>query len=249
MQISKITCSDLREHNDIGQVLELLDMSPLVELGIQAHDMAMNRNLPRHKWFEKLRGYSERAPRPLNIAIHVNGMWCSKFCYGNIMPELAEWLGSRNKNTGEWTIKRWQLNVGDHTEAILPGNAAEIISEYPGREFIVPMNSRTKSFVYDLRLSGANFSVLHDASYGAGGCPDKWEAPAFDDMPQGYAGGLCAETLVNSLFEISMVVPKKRKIWIDAEGRLMRPKTREFDMLRARNYVHTALNWIEENQN
>ena len=245
MNLLAITCSDPKENNDPRDIVELLRMSSLVELGVQAHDGAMNRGLPRFEWFESLLRLSENWIRPFNIAMHVNGEWCADFCNGKLAPELESWMSSGNKNTNKPTIKRWQLNIMEFMayDFITPGKTADVIDMFPDREFIFPYNKELRQFIYELKEVGAKFSLLFDASYGVGKGPEKWDAPVFEDVPQGYAGGLCAKNLDENLNEISALVPTSRDIWIDAEGNLMGPGTRKFDIGRARAYVNAALKW------
>jgi hypothetical protein len=82
-----------------------------------------------------------------------------------------------------------------------------------------------------------------DSSYGYGICPDKWNPPVYNDRNMGYAGGLSPENVAQNLEKISQVVPKDYTTWIDAEGKLMKPNSRTWDMKNVTNYVKNALAW------
>ena len=59
----------------------------------------------------------------------------------------------------------------------------------------------------------------------------------------GYAGGMSPENVTENLNKISAVTPRDYATWIDAEGRLMKPGTRQFDIDRAHQYIKKALAW------
>jgi len=253
MNIRYITCSDLREDVPHKAATDLLNISDKVELGIQAHSFAMNNGLARNVWFNKLLDISMGMPRPLNIALHVNYNWCSDFCTGKIVPELLNWLELKHIGTGEPMIKRWQLNIGDGTGSVDTKKVADIIANYPNREFIFPYNSNRyyeSSALSELDAIGSPFSLLFDASYGAGISPADWSAPIYDNHPMGYAGGLCGENLEQNLDKISRNLPRGYEFWIDAEGKLMTPgvSPRKFDIARGTDYINHALKWLEKNR-
>jgi hypothetical protein len=247
MNIRYITCSDLREDVPHEKAVELLNISDKVELGIQAHPPVMKEGMPRNSWFNGLLAISAGMPKPLNIALHVNYHWCSDFCRGWIAPELLDWMRMMHEGSGEPIIRRWQLNIGDWTEKVDVKRTAGIISDNPGREFIFPFNDKKPAetdAVSRLDSAGANFSLLFDASYGAGVSPDNWAPPVYGNHPQGYAGGLCGENIGRNLDGIARLVPQEYEFWIDAEGRLMKPGTRQFDIGRGKDYIIKALEWL-----
>jgi hypothetical protein len=248
MNIRYITCSDLREDVPFDKAVELLQISDRVELGIQVHSSAMRVGMPRNLWLNGLLAISADMPKPLNIAIHVNYDWCSDFCQGKIAPELLAWFDMMHKGTGEPIIKRWQLNIGDGTRGFDVRNTANIISDSSGREFIFPFNNQKDTetdSISKLDAAGVDFSLLFDASYGAGISPDNWSPPVYKNKPQGYAGGLWGGNIEQNLNIISKVIPENYEFWIDAEGKLMTPGTRRFDIERGRDYIIKAIKWLE----
>lgn len=249
MNIRHITCSDPREDVPVNKLIELLKISDKVEIGIQAHKSSMTYLMPKFDWCNNLICSSEKSFKPLNIAIHVNYEWCDIICNGQFPPELSWWFFSKNANTGLPTIKRWQLNIGDNTKKIFScDNLAKIIKRYPNREFIFPYNEKpsVKQFISRLHNTGAKFSLLFDSSYGVGKSPEFWQSPVYENIPNGYAGGLGPDNIHNQLIKIKSVVPENYNTWIDAEGKLMKPGTREFDIIRAENYIRNALQWIDK---
>ena len=248
MRLRYITCSDIRENIPVNKAIDLLRTSSKTELGIQAHYPSMNSGMPRRIWLDEILKMSDTFCKPLNVALHVNYDWCSEFCSGNIPTELKSLLDRKHKNKGEPIIKRWQLNLGDGT--IIPDVRAisEIIKSYPYQEFIFPYNDNPKlqNFVQELNDTGVKFSLLFDASYGAGISPSSWNAPVYQQHPQGYAGGLSPDNVIENLDKITKVAGNRTDIWIDAEGKLMKPGTRIFDLERAGNYIRNALSWEQK---
>lgn len=245
MKLRYITCSDIREDIPVNKAIDLLRVSPKAELGIQAHYPSMCTGMPRRIWLEELLKKSDTFFNPLNIALHVNYDWCSDFCSGNIPTELKSLLDRKHKNTGRPIIKRWQLNLGDGTIIPEAKDISGIIKSYPYLEFIFPYNNNYKlqNFIENLHKTGVNFSLLFDASYGAGISPSYWDKPVYQQHPQGYAGGLSPENVSINLDKIAKVAGDRTDVWIDAEGKLMKPGTRIFDLNRAKQYINAALNW------
>jgi len=245
MNLRYITCSDPREHLPVPDVISLLKMSPLVEIGIQTSSGTMSQSKPRKLWFDVLMFHVVNNPHPLNVALHINYDWCDDLCSGKIPYELGTWLKMRNRRTDGPAIRRWQLNIGDRTQNFDAASVARLIRSHPEQEFILPYNDKVKSKIEFLYKTGEKFSLLYDSSYGYGVSPENWNAPVYITHPMGYAGGLSPENVSENLNKISAVTPRDYSTWIDAEGRLMKPGTRQFDIDRARQYVRNALAWQE----
>ncbi len=245
MKLRYITCSDIRENVPAEKAVDLLKGSKKVELGIQAHSPCMCTGMPRNLWLNRLLNISDACHTPLNIAIHINYNWCSDFCLGNTPEEINNLLQRKHKSTGMPMIKRWQLNLGDGTIIPNPDQISKIIKSFPYQEFIFPYNSNhdLQDFIKELNKTGAKFSLLFDASYGAGISPTSWDEPVYKTHSQGYAGGLSPENVTENLNKIAKVAGDRDDIWIDAEGRLMKPGTRIFDLDKAVKYITNALNW------
>ena len=248
MKLRYITMSDPREDLPIAETLELLKLSPLAELGVQAHPHAMMYGLRRNAWFNNLMNSLENSGEMLNIALHINYQWCDDMC-DNIIPyEVQNWLNRKNKKTGEPSIKRIQLNIGDGAYLFRPDKASRMIARFPDREFIFPYNERVANKMDALRKTGAKFSLLYDASYGAGVAPKTYEAPVWDNVNFGYAGGLSLDNVASNLNKINSVLPANYSTWIDAEGRLRSSTWGGLDLDKARQYLQNALAWQKKNQ-
>ena len=89
------------------------------------------------------------------------------------------------------------------------------------------------------------FDVLFDDSFGEGVLPETRKAPLFEDVFQGYAGGLSPENVADELAKINKVA--KTNIFIDAEGKLKEDGFFSFN--RAEKFVQNALDWqIRQNK-
>jgi hypothetical protein len=246
MNLRYITCSEVNEHVKPTDAMALLKKSPLIELGIQSSGRVMEIGTPRHQWMEMMLRMSNQEQRPLNIALHLNYDWCTEFCNAQFPKEIEKYIFAKHKRTDFPMFQRWQLNIGDNTGKIDADVIASVISGFSDREFIFPYNDRTVSFVSKLKETGAKFSLLFDSSYGVGKSPESWQAPVFTGVPQGYSGGMSGDNVYGNLTKIFKLVEKDRDIWIDAEGKLLRPG-RIMDMTLANNYIDKALLWIREN--
>ena len=92
------------------------------------------------------------------------------------------------------------------------------------------------------------FSMLFDASGGRGISPDTWNSPIYSNHKMGYSGGLSPENVADNLSKINGVLPLGYTTWIDAEGKLKDPETKQFDTMRAEQYIQNALRWMEKNK-
>lgn len=243
-------------HEDVHVIdaLGLLHISPKVELGIQASGKSVNFSTPRYQWLDTLLEISAKLIQQLNIAMHVNYDWCSQMAAAgankDLWPREIKNLFARQDHNGNPLIRRWQLNIGDYTHDISGEKLAEICDAFRDREFIFPYNAKNKvtTEIEKLnKLAHGDFSLLYDSSYGAGISPESWNAPVYNNRPMGYAGGMSPANVADNLGKISAVCPDGYTTWIDAEGQLMKPGTRHFDVNRAAQYIKSALEWEKRN--
>ena len=251
MNIKYITCSDPREFNDIHDIVNLAQLSPRVEIAIQAHPSKMSPGMPRYQWANELikfvKGLRFYTSRNINLAIHVNQEWCAEICKtGKLPAELQTILSQRyTRFPCSPVIKRIQLNIPvDAISQANTVNMANMIDDNRDYGFIIQYNNNTAGLVQKLNKFYLPFSSLYDASGGRGILPQQWCPPAFRYRDQGYSGGLSPENVAENLDKISAVVPKNNNVWIDAEGKL---KTNDrFDVARAKQYVINVENWISK---
>ena len=248
MKLRYITCSDPREDTPVCSLLNFTEKYPISELGVQAHPGPMSYKGRRYGWFNQLMFVSANMQKAPNIALHINYEWCDCMCHGVIPIELQKWIDARNEKTKEPVIKRIQLNIGDKTNSFNPEAIATLIQKHSDQEFILPYNQHVASQIAELKATGARFSLLFDGSYGAGIAPDKWEKPIYEDVPNGYAGGLGPGNVAIQLNKINKILPADYETWIDAEGRLRDIyDTQSFSLGLAERYMEEAIKWHNQN--
>lgn len=246
MKLRYITCSDPRETTPAEDVLRLSQIAPNVEIAVQAHPSKMSFDMPRYKWLNRLLKESLSMPTAPNLAVHVNMDWCDKLCQGILVPELID-VFFLLRDDGLPVVRRWQINFhGSNTKKFNTDKIATLLHNSPNREFIFQYGASEYHRVQRLNNSGAQFSVLYDASGGTGKLTKNWRGPLFENHPQGYAGGLSPENVSENLDKIAKVAGERKDIWIDAEGKLKTPGTKIFDLERARNYIRNALSWEQK---
>ncbi len=242
MNLRYITVSDPREYNAYCDIMRILKSAPNAEVAIQAHASKMSFGMPRREWFDGLLRFVRTLDRHVNLAVHVNLDWANDFCCGKLAPELVDWF-FLTRHDGAPVIGRWQINIsGSKTPLFQTNKIAQLLQNNQPREFIFQYTAPQYQRMQRLNKTGAPFSVLYDASGGAGQSPRAWRAPLFENHPMGYSGGLSPDNVTDALEKISRVAPAT-DVWIDAEGKLKDPDTKRFDPLRALQYIAAANNW------
>jgi hypothetical protein len=242
MKLEKITCSDMREHNEIDEIINLGTRYPMAEFAIQAHLSKFQGHMPRYIWFDTLL----HAARTTNVqlAMHVNSQWRTELCLGRVPYELRRMWNMKRYN-GKPIIGRVQINIngGEDYFRFYANKVADIIRAYPDIKFILQYTPKQAKRLQRLDKTGASFSILFDASGGNGKLPDKWITPALPGHQMGYSGGLSPENIAENLAKIDSVLPRDYKTWIDAEGKLKDQITKQFDTARAELYIQNALKY------
>lgn len=245
MKLEKITCSDMREHNEIDDIINLGTRYPMAEFAIQAHPSKFQGHMPRYIWFDTLM-YAARTTN-VQLAMHVNSEWRTELCRGHIPYELRRMWNMKRYN-GKPIIGRVQINIngGKDYWRFYANKVADIIRAYPDIKFILQYTPKQAARLQRLDKTGVPFLTLFDASGGCGKLPDKWIAPAFTNHSMGYSGGLSPENVAENLAKIDSVLPRGYETWIDAEGKLKNADTKQFDVARAELYIQNALNYTKK---
>lgn len=243
MNLEKITCSDMREYNEIDDIINLGKTYPMAEFAIQAHPSKFSGWMPRYVWFDTLMHAAKM--NNINLAMHVNAEWRTEICRGNIPYEIKRMWNLQRAN-GMPVIGRVQININGGKESFrfYADRVADIIRAYPNIEFVFQYTPRQRARLKKLDATGAPFSMLFDASGGRGISPLAWHAPVSKNHKMGYSGGLSPENVAENLDKINLVLPTDYNTWIDAEGKLKDPDTKQFDVARAEKYIQNAIRWI-----
>lgn len=251
MKLRYITCSDPREHNSTKSIIDLAHL-PHAEIAVQCHPSKMSAGMPRNVWFEQLLKEVKQTQR-VNLAVHINQQWANDICVNGVIPDIIlNWI-QIERTYNNPLIKRIQLNMSRETaDNINAKKLAQIIHDFKHTEFIFQYNDKTKKAVQKMHRTGANFSLLFDASGGNGISPDAWRKPVYESHPMGYSGGLSVDNVMRNLDAINKLVPQNSSIWIDAEGKLKTPNLFEekpvFDAEVAKQYVRRANAWQKQHQ-
>ena len=243
MNLEKITCSDMREYNEIDDIINLGKKYPMAEFAIQAHPSKFSAYMPRYVWFDTLMHAAKM--NNINLAMHVNAEWRTEICHGIIPYEIKRMWDLRRAN-GSPVIGRVQININGGKESFrfYAKRVADIIRAYPDTEFIFQYTPKQRKRLNRLNDQNVPFAMLFDASGGCGVLPDTWRAPVYKNHKMGYSGGLSPENVVDNLNKINLVLPANYNTWIDAEGKLKDPDTKQFDIARAEMYIQNAIRCI-----
>ena len=232
----------MREYNSIDDIIAVGKRWPMAEFAIQAHPSKFSAHMPRNEWFLTL--IEKCMTNDVNLAMHINSQWRTMICRGKIPSEITDILNLRRDN-GKPIIGRVQINIngGDEKYHFYAKKVAGMICEYPEIEFIFQYAPTQRRRIRTLDKTGVPFSLLYDASGGRGIMPDSWFGPVMGNHKMGYSGGLSPENIADNLDKICAVLPYNYKTWIDAEGKLKDPNTKQFDIERAEQYIRNAYWW------
>lgn len=248
MRLKTITCSGANEHTDVNELVKLMETYPEMEVGVQVSGKKASLGSPRYWWLSRLRNAlaeswtsfveADRA----KIALHLNQDWAEAFCAGTVPPELNDWL-KMNIDDRPF-ISRVQLNFKIGREK--KPNAMvliETVKRYPNQRFILSYNDANAAFINELHDKyHMKFDCLYDNSFGEGIAPEKRQLPVFDDVFQGYAGGLSPENVASELKAIAAMLPEDREIFIDAEGKL-KGEDKHFSIEKCWQFLENAHHW------
>ena len=223
MKLNLITCSGANEHTEITDLVEAFGnlYLPEVVIGVQVCGKKGGFGTARYWWLNALYHYLNEKEANLNIGLHINLDWVDRFINGDVAKELQHFLGLTLYN-GHPFVKYVQLNfkIGRNENP----DAKKLISAvkyYKKQQFILSCSDANIEFIeYLFDKFSYKFWPLYDNSFGEGIKCDNWRAPLFENVVQGYAGGLSAENILNELHKIDKVVGKDELIFVDAEGKL-----------------------------
>ena len=218
MFLKTIVCSGINEKNDINDATEFLKDHKNTEFGVQCSPKTMGYQTAGFEWLKEFLHKLNKEKIENRIALHLNGEFVTSFCDGKVPDEISDLLSVDN------TVGRLQLNfkIGRETFASrsIPDiktlqKAMKTVAPHP---IILSASQPNLSFIHKAHHQGMKFDVLFDDSFGEGLLPDMRKPPLFNDVFQGYAGGLSPENVAEELRKIGEVA--QGNIFIDAEGKL-----------------------------
>lgn len=245
MNLSLVTCSGANEHTDIEGLVSLLEET-FFELGIQVSGEKASHDSDRYWWIKELYYRLKDEDILSRFALHLNRDWVERFCFGELAPELKEFLAMRDCY-GFPFFGRVQLNfkIGRDKipgDDVLLNNLTRMINLFPEHTFILSYNDANAEFIRQLYWTGIRFDCLYDNSFGEGILPSSRPAPVFGNVFQGYAGGLTPENVEQELDKISRSVHSGLFFFIDAEGGL-KGNDGHLSLEKCRTFLKNAYHW------
>ncbi len=236
MQLKTIVCSGVNEKNDVFQAVEFLKKHPNVEFGVQCSPKKASFGTARFNWLKELCSKLDEAHIKGRVALHLNEGFVTSFCEGKVPDEVDELLKESE------AIGRLQLNFKIGRERFGDKKVPDIrllkksIDEVEGHQIIVSASEANLAYIQKMHYQGLKFDALFDDSFGEGILPEKRKAPLFDDVLQGYAGGISPENVAGELEKINQAA--QGNVFIDAEGKLKEDGAFSFE--KAALYVQNA---------
>lgn len=243
MELKYVTCSGANEHTNIKDMIALSEQFPKVEFGIQVSGKKCGQGSARESWLKELIQAIKRERKSIFLALHLNQDWVENFCEGRVTPQLSTFLTEKDW-AGKPIFQRVQLNFKIGREKMPQIEMVEeMIKRYPEIRFILSASEANKNFIRKLYHRGqVKFDCLYDESFGEGQLPSDRKYPLFDDVLQGYAGGLSPENVERELEKISEKQPYNGKFYIDAEGKLKGENGR-LSLERCEHFIRRAIIW------
>lgn len=247
MKIKYVTMSGCNETTDIEDLVALLGQYPIAEIGIQVNEKKCAPGSYRKSWIYSLASYLKYKKWVINAALHINPSWVTDFSQGSMPSGLQDLLDLRNYY-GCPFFHRLQLNfcIGRDSAPDME-TLMTLIHNFGSRRFILSYNESNAAFIHELYRRGARFDLLFDTSHGEGVEPKERPSSIFNDVLQGYAGGISPENVTEVLDQIAeqeALVPNFVGVAIDAEGKLKNADG-VFDIDHGRAYLSAAQRWID----
>ena len=237
MFLKTIVCSGINENNDINDAVEFLKKYKNAEFGVQCSPKKAGYQTPLFEWLKELLSKLNEQKIEKKVALHLNEGFVVSFCDVKVPDEISDLLSIEN------AVGRLQLNFKIGRETFALGAVPNIktlqktmqpISSHP---IILSASQPNLPFIHKAYHQKTKFDVLFDDSFGEGIAPDVRQPPLFEDVFQGYAGGLSPENVAEELRKIGKIA--KGSIFIDAEGKLKQDGSFSFD--KAEKFVQNAL--------
>lgn len=259
MAIDRVTITGADDSIDPVRLVELSVEYPFAEWGILAsynntfHLGGMPR-YPSTDWLAQLQAYAEAGKLP-KLALHINGRWVRELLAGNFVMPASLLTG----------FDRVQLNF--HAERVLrdsPKFEDALKLDLSGKQLIFQLDGELGNQHLDAANAAEvrNCHGLFDQSGGHGITPEQWPRPIYlgvqpgehgEGVEQwdyhGYAGGLGPHNLAEEIPKILAAAAgtehtAEGRIWIDMETHVRSNKEADFDLLKVRECLEIAKNFV-----
>jgi len=243
MLVKTITCSGVNEDNDIQQTIAFLKQYEKAEFGVQCSPKKVSPQMPRFEWLDELISKLNENGLERRVALHLNEGFAISFCTGKVPDEIAQMI-----NKGQ-AIGRLQINYKIGRDVLSNGlkvpavkDICRAMDETRPHQIIFSASKPNLPLIRQIHAHRKDFDILFDDSFGEGILPHERQKPLFEDIFQGYAGGISPENVMTELDKISAVTNKS--VFIDAEGKLKEDGCFSFN--RAAKYIENALLWQKQ---
>lgn len=252
IKFNYITCSGTNEFTDIKGIVDLMKEFECGEIAVQVSEKQSPAGGARIEWVRELAAYLNDHRIVINAALHINRTWVEQMCRGIVVPELQEMIDLRNIYDMP-LFRRLQLNFKLGRDDVHDdcGDTLMMLQQRIERHFILSCNESNERLIRQLYLKGLRFDCLFDSSFGAGITPDTRRAPIFNDIMQGYAGGITPDNVCAELDKIARAVensPSLGHIYIDAQKGLEDKQT-HLSLGKCYHYLQRATEWAYRHVN
>lgn len=243
MFLKTVVCSGINENNNICDAIEFLKKYKNAEFGVQCSPKKAGYHSPRFEWLKELLSKVNEQKIENKIALHLNEGFVVSFCDGKVPDEISDLLDTGN------AVGRLQLNFKIGRETFASGNVPDIQTLKKTMQAVAPhaiilsASQPNLPFIHKAYHQQMKFDALFDDSFGEGIAPNTRKPPLFEDVFQGYAGGLSPENVAQELHKIEKLA--KGAVFIDAEGKLKQDGCFSFE--KAQRFVQNALDFQKQN--
>lgn len=244
-EIKYVTCSGTNETTNRYQLMNLLSIFPLAEIGVQVSAEQCLQKPGRLPWLYALSTLVTQEKLGINAALHVNNGWVADLGQGIVAPELLELMRLKGID-GKPFFQRIQLNfkIGrEQTPDLM--KLGNLITDFPQHRFVLSYNDSNKPLIEQLYERGREFDLLYDSSFGKGIAPSSRPAPVWPCVLQGYAGGIGPDNVALVLDEIYANWQKKPNyagVFVDAQ-RCLEDEDGHFDLRKCADYLRAVDAW------
>ncbi|MCK5018704.1 MAG: hypothetical protein KAS32_16705 [Candidatus Peribacteraceae bacterium] len=209
MNLKYLTFTGADDTFDPSSMSKLSNLYSFIEWGILVSKKQEDTpRFPSKEWIGKLVAEKESNPS-MKLSLHLCGRWLRDLLIGEFtFPHDHLWEA----------CDRVQLNFHREPLTVDKDKFFEQLERFPEKEFIFQIEELNDNLFEEAKARGINAVPLFDTSGGAGIVPEIWPEP-YDDVVNGYAGGLGPDNLGPMLTAIESVV-KDRLVSVDMETKI-----------------------------
>lgn len=256
MNIVKVSMIGANEKLPASDIIDFLRAHPQAEIGIGVSRQKGDFKTPRFDYVMSLMEQYNKVYVPGKtgtIALHINGNgrdgkdgWPYRVSQGYFPAALYEMMHFPDMSI--------QLNhLGYNFDPI---GGSHLVYSFdlkfvPKSRLILSYCDKTAKYIQNVikeirgwELMDVECDVLYDTSFGGGKMANKYDAPLYDGVRQGYAGGLGPDNILDELPKIQAAQTNPNaEIWIDAEGKLQNDAKTTLDLTRAEAFYNKIMDF------